>query len=111
MSEADRVEWLKAALMTIGDCPRDILEEACLAARKVCDHPAKIVPFICKYVGEIPERRRKAVEHARMELANAGKPRLERKPPPELDQTGLAEEIGALARELEAKARVEAGLC
>lgn len=111
MSEADRVEWLKAALMTIGDCPRDILEEACLAARKVCDHPAKIVPFICKHVGEIPERRRKAVEHARMELANAGKPRLERKPPPELDQTGLAEEIGALARELEAKARVEAGLC
>lgn len=106
MSEADRVEWLKAALMTIGDCPRDILEEACLAARKVCDHPAKIVPFICKHVGDIPAQRIKAVDRIGMELANAGKPRLERKAPPLEDRAGLAADIGALARELERKARM-----
>lgn len=106
MSEADRIEWLKEAVEAIGDIPRDLLEDACTKAKRVCDHPAKIVPFICKETQELVAWRKKKAREAAAQRENAGKPRLERKPEPELDQTGLAEDIGALARELERKARI-----
>lgn len=76
MSEADRIEWLKAALLTIGDCPRDLLDAACKDARRVCDHPAKIVPFICDWIGDSVKHRQQQVDWAWQQLASAGKPKL-----------------------------------
>jgi len=84
--------------MTIGHCPRDILEDACHEARKVCDHPAKIVPFICEQIGDKPEWRQKNVDYARQQLVNEGKPKLEAKksePKPELGPI-TQEEINSL---------------
>lgn len=93
MSEADRVEWLKAALMTIGDCPRDLLEQACFAARKVCDHPAKIVPFICNEIGDRPKHRLEMVEYAYRQIENFGKPKIA---PPQPEPT---RDLGPITQE------------
>lgn len=81
MTEADRVEWLKAALMTIGDCPKDLLEDACYAARRVCDHPSKIVPFICEQIGDRPDWRWRQVRYIESQIENHDKPRLVAKAP------------------------------
>ena len=107
MTEADRVEWLKAAVMTIGDIPRDLLEPACFQARKKCDHPAKIVPFICKEVEHSMQWRESTFRNARDELNKFNRPKAQ----PviddrEQDRSYIAAEIGALAKELERKAQM-----
>ena len=104
MSEADRIEWLKEAVETIGDIPQDLLEMACNKAKRICDHPAKIVPFICKETEELVAFRKKQAAHAKAQRENAASPRLTK--PPEVDRTGLAQDVGALARELERKVRM-----
>ncbi len=106
MSEADRIEWLKVAVETIGDIPQDLLEMACQKAKRACDHPAKIVPFICKETDELVAFRKRQADHARRQRENAANPRLTKQREPEPDRTGLARDIGALARELERKARM-----
>ena len=46
MNETARSEWLLVAWNTLNGIPADLLERGCLHARKVADHPAKIVPAI-----------------------------------------------------------------
>ncbi len=106
MSEADRIEWLKVAVETIGDIPQDLLEMACRKAKRVCDHPAKIVPFICKETEELVAFRKKQAANAKAQRENAANPRLTKQPEQEPDRKGLAADIGALARELERKVRM-----
>lgn len=106
MSEADRIEWLKVAVETIGDIPQDLLEMACRKAKRICDHPAKIVPFICKETEELVVFRKRQAAHAKAQRENAANPRLAKQPEQEPDRTGLAADIGALARELERKVRM-----
>jgi hypothetical protein len=99
MTEADRVEWLKAALMTIGDCPKDLLEDACFEARKVCDHPAKIVPFICGHIKDRPAWRWEQVRYIESKIENFDKPKLTvQKPEEEKRDLGpiTQEEINSL---------------
>jgi hypothetical protein len=107
MTEADRVEWLKAAIMTIGDIPHDLLERACLEGRKKCDHPAKIVPFICQDVERSISLRKTSLRNAREALDRFTRPKApaltdERQE----DRSCLAQEVGALAREMERKAQM-----
>ena len=52
MSEDDRAVWLAAAWAEVAHVPAGILREAMAAARKVADHPAKIVPAIMREVGD-----------------------------------------------------------
>jgi hypothetical protein len=82
MSSEERTAWYKAALMTIGDMPEAILAQACAEARKRCDHPAKIVPFICDAESKIQKpwlttwawmKRRLNDERRRVENLNAPK--------------------------------------
>lgn len=83
MSSEERTAWYKAALMTIGDMPEDILRMACEAARKACDHPAKIVPFICDMDGKREKPwlsmlawRRRRLSEDRKRFENVSAPRL-----------------------------------
>jgi hypothetical protein len=64
MTSDDRAEWLKAARMSIGDFPADVLEAACRSARLTCDHPAKIVPHIAKQASDEMEERRRQLRIA-----------------------------------------------
>ena len=108
MNEDDRAEWIKEALEAIGDVPQDLLEAACKKAKQQCDHPAKIVPFICRETAELTKFRQEALRHAQKQAENANAPKLEKKPfeLDDSDRKGLAADIGALARELERKARM-----
>jgi hypothetical protein len=42
----DRAEWLAVAMEEIGGVPGEAFVEACRHARRVCDHPAKLIPAI-----------------------------------------------------------------
>jgi hypothetical protein len=109
MSEADRIEWLKAAMEVIGDIPQDLLESACAKAMRVCDHPAKIVPFICQETDDSVKWRRINLRTAQTKLENIEKPRLQ-KQGFELDgedRRAVSVGIGELLAELEAKVRVD----
>lgn len=59
MAEEARAEWLAVAWATVGHLPDDLLTEGCVHARKVADHPSKIVPAIIAKTDErLAERRR-----------------------------------------------------
>lgn len=59
MAEEARAEWLAVAWATVGHLPDDLLTEGCIHARKVADHPSKIVPAIIARTDErLAERRR-----------------------------------------------------
>lgn len=112
MSDDDRFEWYKAALMTIGDMPADLLQQACAAARRVCDHPAKIVPFICDHNHKTPKPwqdtlrwRQRCLREARAKMENINAKRIGSQPfeLPEDERTGLATDIGSLVKEMERK--------
>jgi hypothetical protein len=102
MSNDDRHEWYKAALATIGDIPADLLERACIAARKVCDHPAKIVPFICSHEPELLKWRRENLHRATKIMENIEAPRLEKADPNYMTAADLAELKAELADSLRA---------
>lgn len=103
MTENDRNEWLKVALGAIGNIPQDLLVTASAKAMRACDHPAKIVPFICKETDEHVEHRRQHLARCQTEIENYGRPRLERKSfeLPETDRRELSTDIGQLVKDLE----------
>lgn len=109
MSEDDRLEWCMAALATIGDMPEDLLDEACRAGRRRCDHPAKIVPFICddesktvKPWLDTLKRRKEELRVRGILFANVNAPRLEKHEPQYMTAQDLAEIKAELAGALSA---------
>jgi hypothetical protein len=102
MQEGDRTAWYKAAFMTIGDIPLTYLKLACEAARKACDHPAKIVPFICKYETEAVRWANENLRHARARFENLNAPRIEKHDPEYMTAEDLAEIKAELAGALSA---------
>jgi hypothetical protein len=74
MTEPARREWLTVAWGTLRGIPADLLEQGCAHARKIADHPAKIVPAIMLEVDAQWEgRKRQACSH---------RPEPEQLPPP-----------------------------
>lgn len=69
MSSDDRTEWLRAAQVTLCDIPADLLQRGCEAARRVCDHPSKVVPAILSEIKMAMELRqaRRPVTHEERE--------------------------------------------
>lgn len=59
MTEDDQTAWIGAALGTLSGIPADLLERGCLAARKVADHPSKIVAAIFKEIGAAWDTRKR----------------------------------------------------
>jgi hypothetical protein len=58
MDEAAKADWLAAAWETVGHLPSDLLHIGCAHARKVADHPAKIVPAIISETASLLKARR-----------------------------------------------------
>jgi truncated hemoglobin YjbI len=58
MTEESRRDWLTVAWGTLKNIPGDLLERGCAHARKVADHPAKIVPAIMAEVEQAWKWRR-----------------------------------------------------
>lgn len=102
MQEDDRTAWYKAALMTIGDIPLSLLKRATAAARKACDHPAKIVPFICNYEPDTAGWAADKIRTARATVENLNAPRLEKHEPDYMTAQDLAEMKAELAASLSA---------
>lgn len=91
MQEADRTAWYKAAMMTIGEIPLVFLRSACAEAAKVCDHPSKIVPMICKHQ---PDSVRWAIKHLRQcraRVENLNAPQIEKQEPNYVTAADFAE--------------------
>ncbi len=62
MDEVARREWLGVAWKTIGHLPSDLLKIGAEEARRVADHPAKIVPAIMKTTHEQMESREQSAD-------------------------------------------------
>lgn len=58
LTEAGRTEWFKVARGTVGHLPIDLLRIGCDHARKVADHPSKIIPSIIAEVDDLLAQRR-----------------------------------------------------
>ena len=76
-SEQDRKLWLAVALETLKDIPLDLLQRGVIHARRVADHPAKIVPAIVQEVEVEWNRRRHAKAEIERLLALAAAPAAE----------------------------------
>lgn len=100
MQEGDRTAWYKAALMTIGDMPLSLLKQATAEARKVCDHPAKIVPFICKFEPDTARWASEKLRHARGAVENLHAARLPKHDQEYMTAQDLAEMKAELASAL-----------
>lgn len=102
MTQDDRAEWIAMAILETRDMPADLFRDACAQARRTCDHPAKIIPAICRYEPENwpTAARRRALSDTLAEIQNAQAPRL--------TATATEQEIGEDERE-EVK-RMMAGL-
>lgn len=59
MDVATRREWLASAWGTLKDYPADLIERGCAHARRVADHPAKIVPAILAEVDDALKARQR----------------------------------------------------
>jgi hypothetical protein len=76
MQEGERTAWCKAAIMTINYIPLSILQRACEQARRNCDHPAKIVPFICNFEQDAVRWAEDEIRYAQARVNNFHAPRI-----------------------------------
>ncbi|MES2295226.1 MAG: hypothetical protein V4527_18160 [Pseudomonadota bacterium] len=65
MTEGARTEWFKVARGTVGHLPLDLLRIGCDHARKVADHPAKIIPAITAETERLFNERRRSIAEDR----------------------------------------------
>jgi hypothetical protein len=91
MQETERTAWYKAAIMTVNHIPLSILQRACEQARRNCDHPAKIVPFICKFEPEAVRWANDAIRYAQAQVDNFNAPRIAKQEPDYITADELAE--------------------
>ena len=92
MDEGAKADWLAAAWETTGHLPADLLQIGCAHARKVADHPAKIVPAIIAetnglYRGRRDDGRRPARDPV---------PQIEARPCTPEEATAILDEFGLL---------------
>lgn len=74
MTEADREDWLRAAWVTLDGIPADLLDIGCAHARKVCDHPAKVVPAILTAIQDLWAKRKRDLSDVEAALAKMVEP-------------------------------------
>lgn len=107
MTEDDRAAWIAAALATIGYLPDFVLRDATAHARRVADHPAKIVPAIIAFSEEPMAQLRKMRRRAEEDLAAARRFRLSAPTVDDDTRREVATGLGDLVKELTAQARAE----
>lgn len=75
MGEGERKTWLAAAAVTLRELPEDLFRRGIDAARRSCDHPAKVVPAVLAEVRVELDRRKRALGRARYLLDLKNRPR------------------------------------
>jgi len=106
MQEAERTAWYKAAIMTISDIPLQILRRACEQARRTCDHPAKIVPFICNFEPDAIRWVKDELRYAKARVDNFHAPRIAKHEPEYM----TPEDLAALKAELTQSLKTKEGM-
>jgi hypothetical protein len=89
--------------MTIENIPLSILRRACEQARRHCDHPAKIVPFICKFEPETVQRSNETLRYAQAKVDNFNAPRIAKQEPQYITSEELAEMKAELSESFSAQ--------
>lgn len=106
-SEGDRRAWLASATITLKGIPPDLLERGVAHARRVADHPAKVIPAIMVEIEESWEgrktERRRDHEFARGRCLAPPEPEFDACTPEETAQImaeyGLKTETRAMLRQ------------
>lgn len=114
MTEEAKRDWLKVAWSELGHLPADVLSAGCSAARKTCDHPAKIVPAIIEATAQAMRWRKGSADDAIALPAPSRKHVLDRRGEPmsEADTAELnriLESLGATARYRTDGTRISSG--
>lgn len=93
MSVGDQRAWLATAAETLSGMPADLLEIGCNAARRIADHPAKIIPAIFGAVQPLWDARKRTLAQVgkMLSLANSQPPAAETYVSPEEAAEILAE--------------------
>ncbi len=103
MSSEERGTWLSAAWAEVQAIPAAAFLDACAAARRVVEHPARLVPTIIResepYAGQL--RRRLAREESEWANRNALRIAAHRTPEPD-DRAAVAEMMRGLVSSLSA---------
>lgn len=91
-SEGQSVAWQAAAAAELSGIPKDLLAIGCAAARRVADHPSKIIPEIHKAIGARWRDRRQDLARLRR-IDDIASGRHQRKPwePEPFDPAAAAE--------------------
>jgi hypothetical protein len=106
-SEGDRRAWLASAAITLKNIPPDLLERGAAHARRVADHPAKVIPAIMAEIEDSWEgrknERRRDHEFARGPSLAPPEPKFDACTPAQaaeiMDEFGLRPETRAMLRQ------------
>ncbi|MCW2405053.1 hypothetical protein M2336_001682 [Sphingobium sp. B1D7B] len=98
MSQDERKEWLRIAYLEVENIPGCEFFDRTAHARKVADHPAKIIPSIFghKFTFDITGSYKSRLHSARKRLENAEAPAL---PAPPQEEYCTPEQIAAIKAE------------
>ena len=99
MTQAERRDWINVARRELAGIPADLMERGCSHARKVADHPAKIIPAIFKEVGGEWDRRKRVRREIEREIETWRRSQeVAQLPPPEVctpeDAQRIIAEVG-----------------
>lgn len=100
MSVNERGDWLAVAWTEICDIPAAALAEACSAARKTVDHPAKLIPAIIREADGYAKFIKRRLVREEAAWANQNAPRLEGSARPSSGALSDREEVAALMGDL-----------
>jgi hypothetical protein len=89
MSEGEKKAWFAAAAMTLNGLPASLLPEAVAEARKVADHPSRIVPAVLAAASESWERLKSDLRRAKWFYSLANQAPSERQLAPPSPEPGL----------------------
>lgn len=75
MGEAERRNWIAVARNELAGIPEDLMKRGCAAARRVADHPSKILPAIFREIGATWEARKRTEREIAREIEAAKRSR------------------------------------
>lgn len=105
MTTTERGVWLAAAWAEVADIPAPAFLDATAKARKLVDHPAKLVPAIIRESQDHADILRKRLAREEAQWANRSAPRLRNQKTPEpweQDRDEVAAMMSKLTRRLKA---------
>lgn len=104
MKDDERETWLMTAYAEIRAIPAEPFLIAAAKARRICDHPAKIIPAIIRESQEFAESLLRVERTKRAQYENASAPRLQRHAEPDREPEEMDPKTAEILAGLKAKA-------